>query len=62
MRQDTQDRTRKRIKEDIKDSTQAYTEYAEGMLPRLKTRYAKKFSEVEVGVLTMALRRYSSPA
>ncbi|KAH6916798.1 hypothetical protein BKA70DRAFT_1485592 [Coprinopsis sp. MPI-PUGE-AT-0042] len=44
---DTQDRTRKRIKEDIKDSTQAYTEYAEGMLPRLKTRYAKKFSEVE---------------
>ncbi|KAF5336909.1 hypothetical protein D9611_003445 [Ephemerocybe angulata] len=44
---DTQERTRKRIKEDIKESTAAYTEYAEAVLPKLKYRYAKKFSEVE---------------
>ncbi|RXW23866.1 hypothetical protein EST38_g2011 [Candolleomyces aberdarensis] len=41
------DRTRKRIKEDIKDSTAAYSEYAETVLPKLKGRYAKKFSDVE---------------
>ncbi|KAF9569859.1 RhoGAP-domain-containing protein [Agrocybe pediades] len=44
---DTQERTRKRIKEDLKESTLAYNEYAESMLPKLKTRYAKKYSEVE---------------
>ncbi|TFK30739.1 RhoGAP-domain-containing protein [Coprinopsis marcescibilis] len=47
MLKDTQERTRKRIKEDIKDSTDAYAEYAETVLPRLKGRYSKKFSEVE---------------
>lgn len=46
--QDTQERTRKRIKEDLKDSTIAYNEYAEVMLPKLKGRYVKKYSEVEV--------------
>lgn len=46
--QETQERTRKRIKEDVKDSTLAYNEYAEGVLPRLKSRYAKKYSEVDV--------------
>jgi hypothetical protein len=46
--QDTQERTRKRIKEDLKDSSCAYNEYAETMLPKLKNRYAKKYSEVEV--------------
>ncbi|KAF5356100.1 hypothetical protein D9756_004035 [Leucocoprinus leucothites] len=44
---ETQERTRKRIKEDLKDSTNAYNEYAEIVLPRLKGRYLKKFSEVE---------------
>ncbi|KDR85296.1 hypothetical protein GALMADRAFT_83937 [Galerina marginata CBS 339.88] len=44
---DTQERTRKRIKEDLKDSGTAYNEYAETMLPKLKNRYAKKYSEVE---------------
>lgn len=46
--QETQDRTRKRIKEDLKDSGAAYNEYAEVVLPRLKSRYVKKFFEVEV--------------
>lgn len=44
---DTQERTRKRIKEDLKDSGAAYNEYAEVMLPKLKNRYTKKYSEVE---------------
>ncbi|PFH54752.1 hypothetical protein AMATHDRAFT_44554 [Amanita thiersii Skay4041] len=44
---ETQERTRKRIKEDLKESTAAYHEYAETILPRLKTRYNKKFAEVE---------------
>jgi len=44
---ETQDRTRKRIKEDLKESGLAYTDYTENVLPRLKTRYQKKFSEVE---------------
>lgn len=46
--QDTQERTRKRIKEDLKESGTAYNEFAEVMLPKLKNRYAKKYSEVEV--------------
>ncbi|KAG6891083.1 hypothetical protein C0995_014173 [Termitomyces sp. Mi166 len=44
---DTQERTRKRIKEDLKDSSSAYSEYAENMLPKLKSKYAKKFAEME---------------
>lgn len=46
--QETQDRTKQRIKEDLKESTIAYNEYAETMLPKLQARYAKKFMEVEV--------------
>ncbi|KAJ7596701.1 hypothetical protein C8J56DRAFT_918113 [Mycena floridula] len=42
-----QERTRKRIKEDLKESEQAYTDYAEISLPKIKSRYTKKFSEVE---------------
>ena len=53
--QETQDRTRKRVKEDLKDSGIAYTDYAENILPKLKSKYTKKFSEVEV-------RRLPSPA
>ncbi|KAG6837886.1 hypothetical protein H0H93_013039 [Arthromyces matolae] len=44
---ETQDRTRKRIKEDLKDSTAAYNDYAENVLPKLKSKYGKKFTEVE---------------
>lgn len=44
---DTQERTRKRIKEDLKDSSAAYNEYAETVLPKLKSRYTKRFFEVE---------------
>ncbi|KAG6891402.1 hypothetical protein C0992_007626 [Termitomyces sp. T32_za158] len=44
---ETQERTRKRIKEDLKDSNSAYNEYAENMLPKLKSKYVKKFTEME---------------
>uniref|UniRef100_A0A0W0FAQ9 Rho-GAP domain-containing protein n=1 Tax=Moniliophthora roreri TaxID=221103 RepID=A0A0W0FAQ9_MONRR len=44
---ETQERTRKRIKEDLKESGLAYHEYAEVTLPRLKNRYLKKYQEVE---------------
>ncbi|KIJ68806.1 hypothetical protein HYDPIDRAFT_107059 [Hydnomerulius pinastri MD-312] len=44
---ETQERTRKRIKEDLKDSTAAYTDYAENALPKLKRNYLKKCQEVE---------------
>ena len=46
--QDSQDRTRKRIKEDLKESNLAYNEYAETVLPRLKAKYTRKYAEVEV--------------
>ncbi|KAJ7456631.1 hypothetical protein FB451DRAFT_610867 [Mycena latifolia] len=44
---ETQERTRKRIKEDLKDSGSAYNDFAENGLPKLKARYARKFAEVE---------------
>lgn len=46
--QDTQDRTRKRIQDDIKNSVNGYNDYAENVLPRLKRTYFKKCQEVEV--------------
>lgn len=45
--QDTQDRTRKRIKDDLKESSNAYNEYAENILPKLKRTYLRKCQEVE---------------
>ncbi|KAL0573648.1 hypothetical protein V5O48_008320, partial [Marasmius crinis-equi] len=45
---ETQERTRKRIKEDLKDSGLTYQEYAEVTLPKLRQRYNRKFQEVEV--------------
>lgn len=45
---ETQERTRKRIKEDLKDSTAAHQDYAENVLPRLKRGYLKKCQEAEV--------------
>ncbi|KAJ7102322.1 hypothetical protein B0H15DRAFT_943256 [Mycena belliarum] len=44
---ETQDRTRKRIKEDLKESGSAYNDFAENGLPKLKAKYARKFAEVE---------------
>jgi len=44
----------------LKDSTSAYKEYAEVILPKLKGRYLKKFTEVEarnVFVLTVLAHR-----
>ena len=52
---ETQDRTRKRIKEDIKDSTLAYQEYADHNLPRAKRAYLKKCQEVEVGIFDVVM-------
>jgi len=46
--QETQERTRKRIREDIKESTLAHTEYAENTVPRLKRLYFKRCQEVDV--------------
>lgn len=45
---ETQDRTRKRIKEDIKSSTAAHTDFAENTLPKYKRAYLKKCQEFEV--------------
>ncbi|RDB29694.1 Rho GTPase-activating protein 27 [Hypsizygus marmoreus] len=58
---ETQDRTRKRIKEDLKDSGLAYHEYAENVLPKLKTKYTKKFSEVEEQKRAAAMITPTSP-
>ncbi|KAG9314701.1 hypothetical protein JVU11DRAFT_5510 [Chiua virens] len=44
---ETQERTRKRIKEDLKESSVAYSDYAENTLPKLKRTYLKKCQEVE---------------
>ncbi|KAI0733987.1 RhoGAP-domain-containing protein [Fomitopsis betulina] len=44
---ETQDRIRKRIKEDLKDAVTAHTEYSENVLPRLKRNYLRKCQEVE---------------
>ncbi|KAF8139875.1 hypothetical protein EV363DRAFT_1498278 [Boletus edulis] len=44
---ETQERTRKRIKEDLKDSISTYSDYAENALPKLKRAYLKKCQEVE---------------
>ncbi|EGO28450.1 hypothetical protein SERLADRAFT_445900 [Serpula lacrymans var. lacrymans S7.9] len=44
---ETQERTRKRIKEDLKESSNSYNEFAENTLPKLKRTYLKKCQEVE---------------
>ncbi|KAJ7630593.1 hypothetical protein FB45DRAFT_915968 [Roridomyces roridus] len=41
------ERIRKRIKDDLKESGSAYNDYAENGLPKLKSKYLKKFAEVE---------------
>ncbi|KAF9519904.1 hypothetical protein BS47DRAFT_1374940 [Hydnum rufescens UP504] len=47
LKKDIQERTRKRIKEDIKESALAHQEYVENVLPRLKRNYLRKCQEVE---------------
>ncbi|KAJ7275432.1 hypothetical protein B0H12DRAFT_1087305 [Mycena haematopus] len=44
---ETQDRTRKRIKEDLKTAGAAYNDFAENGFPKLRSKYVKKFAEVE---------------
>ncbi|KAI0307495.1 hypothetical protein B0F90DRAFT_1674209 [Multifurca ochricompacta] len=44
---ESQDRTRKRIKEDLKGSALAHADYAENTLPKLKRAYLKKCQEFE---------------
>lgn len=51
--QETQERTRKRIKEDLKNATSAHLDYADNILPRFKRNYVKKCQEVEVGNLLL---------
>ncbi|KIK71391.1 hypothetical protein GYMLUDRAFT_254611 [Collybiopsis luxurians FD-317 M1] len=58
---ETQERIRKRIKEDLKESTSAYNEYAEVTLPKLKSRYTKKFAEVEESKRAAAAAPPTSP-
>lgn len=45
---ETQERTRKRIKEDLRDATVNHVEYAENVLPKLKRTYLRKCQDVEV--------------
>ncbi|KAI0344118.1 RhoGAP-domain-containing protein [Trametopsis cervina] len=44
---DTQERIRKRIREDLKDAITAHTEYEQEVFPKLKRAYFKKAQEVE---------------
>ncbi|KAH8979730.1 hypothetical protein EDB86DRAFT_2983704, partial [Lactarius hatsudake] len=44
---DAQDRTRKRVKDDLKESAAAYADYAENTLPKLKRAYFRKCQEYE---------------
>ena len=46
--QEEQDRTRKRVREDLKDSHNAHVDYMENILPRLKRTYFKKIQDVDV--------------
>ncbi|CAG8529910.1 6537_t:CDS:10, partial [Acaulospora colombiana] len=44
---ETHERSRKRIKEDIKSSLTQYTDYSENVLPRLKRMYIKRCQDVD---------------
>ncbi|KAK7694250.1 hypothetical protein QCA50_001430 [Cerrena zonata] len=44
---DTQERIRKRIRDDLKDAIVAHTEYVETVYPKLKRNYLKKSQDVE---------------
>ena len=49
---ETQDRTRKRIKEDLKNSASDHSDYAENTLPKLKRAYIKKCQDFEVTIIS----------
>jgi len=51
IQKETQDRTRKRIKEDLKDSASDHADYAENTLPKLKRAYIKKCQDFEVTII-----------
>lgn len=55
---ETQERTRKQIKENLKASTTAHNEYVEGALPRARRNYWKKCHEVEVSLSAPCLAGY----
>lgn len=57
---ETQERTRKRIKEDLKESTLAHQEYLENVLPRLKRTYLKKCQDVDVSEYVSPMSPQSS--
>ncbi|CCM00351.1 uncharacterized protein FIBRA_02381 [Fibroporia radiculosa] len=44
---ETQDRIRKRVKEDLKEAVNTHTDYSENVLPRLKRNYLKKCQDAE---------------
>ena len=46
--QETQERIRKRIREDLKSAVAAHTDYEQDVFPKLKRSYLKKSQEVEV--------------
>ena len=52
--QETQERIRKRIRDDLKEAITAHTEYEEGAFPKLKRTYMKKSQDVEVYFLINA--------
>lgn len=54
--QESQDRTRKRIKEDLKSAEIGYNEYADTLL-KLKTRYIRRCQDAEVGDYTVLVAR-----
>ncbi|THH12879.1 hypothetical protein EW146_g7284 [Bondarzewia mesenterica] len=44
---ETQDRTRKRVKEELKESASMHADFADNQLPKLKRQYLRKCQEVE---------------
>lgn len=48
LKQDTQERIRKRIREDLKEAITAHTDYAENVYPKLQRTYLKKAQDAEV--------------
>ncbi|KAF7322697.1 Glucosamine 6-phosphate N-acetyltransferase [Mycena chlorophos] len=58
---DSQERTKKRIKEDLKDSAASFDDFAENGLPKLRNKYTKKFAEVEESKRAVAVVPPVSP-
>lgn len=46
--QETQERIRKRIREDLKEAVSAHSDYEENIIPKLKRAYLKKSQDAEV--------------